>query len=377
MRRRVKRKMEKADKPSTRLIDLFLAFARVGMLTFGGGVAMLPMLERECVQRFGWVNNDELTDYFAIGQCTPGIIAVNTATFVGSKQRGALGAAVATLGVISPSIVIILIIAAVLNGFADNPYVIHAFAGIRAAVCALMVNAVVRLCKSNVRDWFGLALAAAAFVLTVVIDISPVFPVLGAATLGRKTMSIYFTLFWEFFKTGLFAIGGGMATLPFLSSMAERFPWLTQEQLANMIAVSESTPGPLGINCATYAGYNAAGVPGAIIASFSEVLPSYIIILIISKMLRRFSQSKYVSFAFGGLRPAATGLIAAAAWGVVSIVLFNFSAFASGGIAAVFNIGAASVFALMMVLTNIKPLKKLHPLYFIAFAAVLGIVFEL
>ena len=139
MRRRVKR-MEKADKPSTRLIDLFLAFARVGMLTFGGGVAMLPMLERECVQRFGWVNNDELTDYFAIGQCTPGIIAVNTATFVGSKQRGALGAAVATLGVISPSIVIILIIAAVLNGFADNPYVIHAFAGIRAAVCALMGN---------------------------------------------------------------------------------------------------------------------------------------------------------------------------------------------------------------------------------------------
>ena len=116
-------------------------------------------------------------------------------------------------------------------------------------------------------------------------------------------MSIYFTLFWEFFKTGLFAIGGGMATLPFLSSMAERFPWLTQEQLANMIAVSESTPGPLGINCATYAGYNAAGVPGAIIASVSEVLPSYIIILIISKMLRRFSQSKYVSFAFGGLRP--------------------------------------------------------------------------
>ena len=374
MRRGVKRKMEKADEPSTRLIDLFLAFARVGMLTFGGGVAMLPMLERECVQRFGWVNNDELTDYFAIGQCTPGIIAVNTATFVGSKQRGALGAAVATLGVISPSIVIILIIAAVLNGFADNPYVIHAFAGIRAAVCALMVNAVVRLCKSNVRA-YGSYRYFARVSCARRGNIGHICRnVYGT---GRKTMSIYFTLFWEFFKTGLFAIGGGMATLPFLSSMAERFPWLTQEQLANMIAVSESTPGPLGINCATYAGYNAAGVPGAIIASISEVLPSYIIILIISKMLRRFSQSKYVSFAFGGLRPAATGLIAAAAWGVVSIVLFNFSAFASGGIAAVFNIGAASVFALMMVLTNIKPLKKLHPLYFIAFAAVLGIVFEL
>lgn len=176
--------MENREQGKARLIDLFLAFARVGALTFGGGVAMLPMLERECVERYGWATNEELTDYFAIGQCTPGIIAVNTATFIGSKQRGALGAAMATLGVIAPSIVIILIIAAVLDGFAENPYVIHAFAGIRAAVCALMLNAVIRLCKSNVRDWFGIALAAIAFVLTVVFDLSPVFPVVGAALVG-------------------------------------------------------------------------------------------------------------------------------------------------------------------------------------------------
>ena len=179
-----RRKMEQKEKPKTRLIDLYLAFARVGALTFGGGVAMLPMLERECVERFGWCTNDELTDYFAIGQCTPGIIAVNTATFVGSKQRGALGAAIATLGIMSPSIVIILIIASVLKGFADNQYVIHAFAGIRAAVCALMLNAVIRLCKSNVKDWFGIILAVIAFALTVAFDISPVFPVLGAALVG-------------------------------------------------------------------------------------------------------------------------------------------------------------------------------------------------
>lgn len=190
-------------------------------------------------------------------------------------------------------------------------------------------------------------------------------------------MSIYLTLFWEFFKAGLFAIGGGMATLPFLSSMAERYPWLTQEQLANMIAVSESTPGPLGVNCATYAGYNAAGVAGALVASFSIVLPSYIIILIISKMLIRFRESVYVANAFSGLRPAATGLIAAAAWGVISTVLLNLEAFASFSIANAFNIGAVAVFALIMVLTNIKPLKKLHPLCFIALSAVIGIVFQL
>lgn len=168
----------------TKLTDLYMSFARIGALTFGGGVAMLPMLERECVKRHAWVEEDRLTEYFAIGQCTPGIIAVNTATFIGSKERGFMGALAATLGVISPSIVIILIIASVLKGFAGNPYVVHAFGGIRVAVCALMLNAVIKLAKKNIRDWLGIALAIAAFVLTAVFDLSPVFPVVGSALIG-------------------------------------------------------------------------------------------------------------------------------------------------------------------------------------------------
>ena len=131
------------------LADLFLTFARIGGFTFGGGYAMLPMLQKEVVEARHWATEDELMDYYAIGQCTPGIIAVNTATFIGYKQRGILGGIAATLGVIAPSMVIITVIAAFIKGFADIPAVAQAFAGIRACVCVLIFNAVVRLGKKS------------------------------------------------------------------------------------------------------------------------------------------------------------------------------------------------------------------------------------
>ncbi len=190
-------------------------------------------------------------------------------------------------------------------------------------------------------------------------------------------MSIYFTLFWEFFQAGLFAVGGGMATIPFLNSMADRFDWLTHQQLADMIAVSESTPGPIGVNCATYAGYHAAGVGGALVATFALVLPSFIIILLISKALERYRNSLVVTNAFTGLRPAATGLIAAAAWSVIASALLNISALSGGVSLALFRLPQLALFAVFMILSNIKPLKNWHPLAFIALAAVAGIVFQL
>ena len=131
-------------------LDLFCTFARIGGLTFGGGYAMLPILEKEVVENKGWCSEEDLTDYYAIGQCTPGVIAVNTATFVGEKKAGKPGGIVATLGVVAPSLVIITVIAAFLRNFADNPYVIHAFSGIRVAVTVLVLNTVIKLLKSNV-----------------------------------------------------------------------------------------------------------------------------------------------------------------------------------------------------------------------------------
>lgn len=133
-------------------LDLFLTFARVGVCTFGGGYAMLPILQREVVEKKGWATEEELTDYFAIGQCTPGVIAVNTGTFIGQKLKGVSGGILATLGVVFPSLIIIMILAAFIQNFAHLPVVIHAFAGVRACVCALILSSIIKLAKKSLID---------------------------------------------------------------------------------------------------------------------------------------------------------------------------------------------------------------------------------
>lgn len=165
-------------------IDLFLVFAKIGVMTFGGGYAMLPMLERELIDNRGWTTNEELMDYFAVAQCTPGVIAVNTATFIGYKLYGNLGGIVATLGVVFPSLVIITTIAGVLTNFADIPAVKHAFAGIRVCVCVLIFNAVVKLWKGAIKDKTALVLFVVIFLLSVFLDVSPVVYVIACAAAG-------------------------------------------------------------------------------------------------------------------------------------------------------------------------------------------------
>ena len=166
------------------LLTLFLTFAKVGVMTFGGGYAMLPILQREVVENKGWATDEELTDYFAIGQCTPGVIAVNTATFIGQKRRGILGGIVATLGVVFPSLVIIAALAGVITTFSHLAWVQHAFAGIRVCVCVLIFNAVLKLLKKSVIDKrttvIFLLVAAGSLFLTI----SPVWFVLLAAIAG-------------------------------------------------------------------------------------------------------------------------------------------------------------------------------------------------
>ena len=146
--------------------DLFLTFAKVGVCTFGGGYAMLPILQREVVEKKGWATEEELTDYFAIGQCTPGVIAVNTATFIGQKYAGNLGGTIATLGVVFPSLIIITIIAAFLTNFAEIPVVRHALAGINAAVVALIGVSVLKLGKSTLKNAPSVCIFLAVLVLS-------------------------------------------------------------------------------------------------------------------------------------------------------------------------------------------------------------------
>ncbi len=189
---------------------------------------------------------------------------------------------------------------------------------------------------------------------------------------------IYIQLFIEFFLTGLFAVGGGMATIPFLENISTRTGWFTHAQLADMVAVSESTPGPIGVNMATYVGYLTAGIPGGVIATLGLITPSVIVILIIAAFLKSFRDNKYVERVFYGIRPASTALIAAAGVSVLMLCIVDVDAFRlSGSIFELVDPKAIILFALIWVLTNlVKKTKKFHPLVFIAISAVAGLVFK-
>lgn len=193
---------------------------------------------------------------------------------------------------------------------------------------------------------------------------------------------LFLRLFFEFFKTGLFAIGGGMATIPFLYNMSDATGWFAHNDLVNMIAVGESTPGPVGVNMATYVGFvtgqNVGGIPtailGAVVATLGLITPSIIVILIVASILKTFRDSKYVNNAFYGLRPASTGLIAAAG---ISVLFSNF--FVGGNITlASINYKGIILAVVLWILTNYaKKVKNLHPIVFIGFSAVCGIVFSM
>ena len=167
-----------------KLLDLFFTFAKVGVMTFGGGYAMLPILQREVVDNKGWATEEELMDYFAIGQCTPGVIAVNTATFIGQKQGGTIAAIFTTLGVVFPSLVIISLLAGVIEAFSHLVWVQNAFGGIRVCVCVLITNAVVKLFKKAVVDKITLVIFVAVALGSTLLDISPVIFVILAAVAG-------------------------------------------------------------------------------------------------------------------------------------------------------------------------------------------------
>ena len=188
---------------------------------------------------------------------------------------------------------------------------------------------------------------------------------------GKRRM-IYIRLFLEFCKVGLFAVGGGLATIPFLSDLGNRTGWFTSGQLADMIAVSESTPGPIGINMATYAGYTAGGVPGGIISTLGLVFPSLIIILIISGFLNKFRESRIVDSVFYGLRAASVGLITAALLQVARIALMNPAG--DNGMIQMIYWPAVILAAVVFVCFSYTPLKKIHPIFFIAFSAVVGVI---
>ena len=189
-------------------------------------------------------------------------------------------------------------------------------------------------------------------------------------------MHVLAEMFFRFFCCGLFAIGGGLATLPFLYDISEATGWFSFQDISNMIAISESTPGPMGVNMATYVGFHTGGIAGGVIATLGLVCPSILVILVIAGFLKKFRESRGVDAVFYGIRPASTALIAAALAEVCSIALLNLSAFQTGGAAALFQWKGIALAVVIFVCLQVKPLKKLHPIVFIAASAVIGAVFQ-
>lgn len=185
---------------------------------------------------------------------------------------------------------------------------------------------------------------------------------------------IYLKLYLEFFKIGLFSVGGGLATLPFLQQLVDKYDWITSEQLLNMIAISESTPGPIGINTATFVGHTTAGVLGSIIASIGIVTPSIIIIIVIAHYFTKFSEKSMVKAGFYGIRPAVAGLIGAAGFEVAKIALLNIDKYINtNNILAIFDVKGIILFVVMLYLIN---KYKKHPILYLIGAAVIGIIFK-
>ncbi len=491
-----------------KLLMLFCTFFKLGIVNFGGGYALLPLLQREFCERKKWLTDEEIADYYAIGQCTPGAIAVNVSTFVGYKIKGVLGGIVATIGFIFPALIIIAIIASLLTNFADVEQVKSAFTAIRVCVFVLVLKAIIGLAKTSIKDLPQLIIASLVLFLSIFIKVIPLYAyVIIAGFLGimiglykerknqknvkieaknedeetekevvledeievkEKTTTIdmksigknllyyflgfltglilgliglpinfivknkkfkegYYTtfllwvliglllmlylinhnnlifmdLFGQFFRVGICAFGGGLATIPFLKELGEMTGWFTIDELANMIAISESTPGAMGINMSTYVGYEVIsdyynnmplGYIGGAISTLGLVAPSILVIIVICQILEKFRNAKGVEWAFYGLRAASIGLIGNAAYSILTLSIcspdnakdaFNYHyhgnfwtdiwGASSAAITNFFNYKNLALGLFMGLL--IFKFKK-HPIFYIALAAVIGIVFQ-
>ncbi len=187
-----------------------------------------------------------------------------------------------------------------------------------------------------------------------------------------SSVSLGFLLFWEFFQVGLFSVGGGPATLPYLIELGNKYNWFSMQDLTNMIAISEFTPGPLGVNMATYVGFQTLGIPGGIIATLGLVAPSIIIICLIAAFFAKVNDNRFVKSAFSAIRPAVTAIIAVAIWGICKVTLF---AVTDGKMTPVWSIIILAV--IVLALLQIKPLKKIHPFFWFIGGAVGGMAFRL
>ena len=339
---------------------VFWSFFKIGLFTFGGGYAMISVISAELVERRKWITQEDMTDMLIISEMTPGAIAVNSATFVGYRVAGVLGGILGTLGVVLPSLIIITVLSFFVHYLEEVAWLAAAFKGIQAVVVVLIVNAMVKFFKQLDKNWQSYLIAAAALIVTLLTDFNVIFLILAGGIYG-----IVYTLARDARKKKLleknldggenaaaeedgaervdqacggaeerlFTIGGGYAMIPMITQeIVDEKGWLTDTQLLNYIGISESTPGPFAINIATFVGTSQGGVLGGVVATFSVVLPSLIIILIFAAIYSKISKNRFLRGAFDGIKPVVTGLISAAGVSIalqVILPLMNLKDFSS------------------------------------------------
>ena len=273
--------------------ELFFSFFKIGAFTLGGGYAMLSMVEKAVVDQKKWIPNDEFWDMIAVVQSLPGVFAVNTALYVGHRVAGTKGAFAAMLGAIIPSITIILLLATVFREYRDQPVVERIFKGIRPCVVALILAPSLRMIKSAKVTWKTAIIPIATVFLIWWCKISPAYVI-------------------------LIAIAGSLIYALIINKkliqheVVEHYAWMTTTEFADMVAISQMTPGPISINLATYVGYNTAGLGGSLLASFALCLPSVIMVYLILKLFMSKRNNALMDNTLKGLKPAIAGLIFAA-----------------------------------------------------------------
>ena len=371
--------------------DLFWTFLKIGAFTFGGGYAMVALLEREFVEDKQWLSREEFLDMVAIAESTPGPVAVNSATYVGYKIEGAEGAAASTLAVCLPSFVVIYLISLVFDRFLQLSAVASAFRGIQVCVIYLILSAGMKMLKRPVRHGLqqdhrcrcrgghGGLLGGGGVLLVSLLHPAlrggrgAALPVKKAAE-GGESM-IYLQLFLNFLMIGALSFGGGYGMISLVRETVLRHGWLTEAEFLSFVAVSESTPGPLAVNMATFIGSSQGGFPGALIATLGVVLPSFFIILLIAAVLKNLMKYAGVEAFLSGVRPCVVAMILATALNMMLSTLGGIKTLADGFAPDVRSILVFAVLWAVHFVWKKRTQKAPSPIGMILLAAGLGILF--
>ena len=344
------------------IFDIFLSIFKIGAFTFGGGYAMIPLIEQEVVSNKKWLNKDEFMDVLVVAQSLPGAMAINTSIFLGYKIAGILGAISALIAVILPSFMIIILIAAFFMQFRNNYYVNAAFMGITAAVPMLVLVGAISLGKGipkNLRSLITIVNCINIFGYKSCCSNNSV-RALWSNIFKREgiAMKLLIKLYLAFLKIGTFSFGGGYAMLPFIQKeIVEKNDWISSTEFTDIIGISQMTPGPVAINSATFVGYKINGVIGSIVATFGVITTSFILVIIINRVLDKFKESKTVKSALLGMRPALIALIIYAFWDLAIDAYKDWKSI-----------------VITLIIAVVLWSKKVHPILVIVIAAILGLV---